>query len=95
MTITELMVGDWVKMFNSRSEYITDTQVTAVMLYMLEQDQSVMRLEPIQLTPEIFKKNGFKGEGYLFLDLDESSYLEYYPFEGRLRKIIQLMLHSK
>ena len=44
-------------------------------------------IAPIPLTTEILEKNGFKGEGYLILELDEFSYLEYYPFEGRLRKI--------
>ena len=45
------------------------------------------KIKPIPLTPEILEKNGFKGECYLILELDEFSYLEYYPFEGRLRKI--------
>ena len=44
-------------------------------------------LKPITLTSEILEKNGFKGNGYSFLELDDSSYLEYYYFEGRLRKI--------
>ena len=44
-------------------------------------------IKPITLTTEILEKNRFKGEGYLILELDKFSYLEYYPFEGRLRKI--------
>lgn len=41
----------------------------------------------VPLTTEILTKNYFIGEGYLIFYLDEFSYLEYYPFEGRLRKI--------
>lgn len=57
------MIGDWVKMYNGKDEYIADTQVNITMLEMLENDSKIMKLEPIPLTNAILKANGFKREG--------------------------------
>ncbi len=63
MQAKELMIGDWVKMYNGKGEYLDNTQVNMVMLDLLEQEQAVMRLEPLPLTDAILKANGFRREG--------------------------------
>lgn len=44
-------------------------------------------IAPIPLTPEILTKIGFEGRNYCYLKIDDFSYLEYYSFEHRLRRI--------
>ena len=60
MKAKELMIDDWVKMYNGKGEYLDNTQVNMVMLDLLEQEQSIMRLEPIPLTSELLERNGFE-----------------------------------
>lgn len=91
MKANELMIGDQVYLVK---DYFKDSfkikrkeilKIDALDLHRIS--DGLLEVEPIPLTVEILEKNGFKGEGYLILELDEFSYLEYYPFEGRLRKI--------
>lgn len=64
MKVEEIMLGDWVKMYNGKGEYIDDTRVDINTLYTICQEwQNVLRLEPIPLTPEILEKNGFSRNG--------------------------------
>ena len=80
MKATELMIGNWV--------YLPDMSTGKEYPARLDENfiYDAKYAEPIPLTPEILEKNGFKGDGYLFLEIDDFSYLEYYPFEHRLRK---------
>ena len=50
-------------------------------------------IAPIPLTTEILKKIGFKVDCFVYpiLELNEYSYIEYYPFEGRIRKICNVI----
>lgn len=64
LTASQLMIGDWVKMYNGKGEYLGNTQVNMVMLDLLEQEQSIMRLEPIPLTSELLERNGFERVQY-------------------------------
>ena len=84
MKATELMIGDWI-CYKDKLIKITkgiyDEKVYTNGSVILD-----FKLNPILLTVKILEKNEFTGEGYLILELDEFSYLEYYPFEGRLRK---------
>ena len=61
MKANELMIGDWVKMYNGKDEYLDDTRVDINVFYIICQDgQNVLRLEPIPITAEILERNGFK-----------------------------------
>lgn len=99
MKTTELMIGDWVigsigdrgrvVAIDDEDEY--KTHHGSVRIEYSEDyagnGEWADKISPIPLTAEILEKNGFKGEVYMTLDLDESSYLEFYGFEHRLRKI--------
>lgn len=95
MKANELSIGDWVKVLNYHvdgSSYAD--QVNGIMkkhgTYYLQFGDALSaeidRCEPIPLTPEILEKNGFKGEGYAILKLDDDSWMDYYYHEHRLRK---------
>ena len=92
MKATELMIGDIVYVTSDKTGRVcTVNRYNTGRSFVLVKDEHytyhLVNITPIPLTTEILEKNGFKGEGYLILELDEFSYLEYYPFEGRLRKI--------
>ena len=92
MKATELMIGDIVYITPDKTGRVcTVNRSNTGSSFVLVKDErythSLVNVTPIPLTTEILEKNGFKGEDYLILELDEFSYLEYYPFEGRLRKI--------
>lgn len=92
MKATELMIGDIVYITPDKTGRVcTVNRSNTGSSFVLVKDEhythSLVSITPIPLTTKILEKNGFKGEGYLILELDEFSYLEYYPFEGRLRKI--------
>ena len=42
--------------------------------------------ETIPVSKEILYANGWTGEGYITYHLEENMWLEYYPYESRLRK---------
>ena len=95
MKITDLMIGDFFS-FNGNKYKIEDIKKCGAIhieyypeggRVELNSDFILEDLNPIPLTYKILEKNGFSGEAYMTLDLDDSSYLEYYGFEGRLRKI--------
>ena len=90
MNIKDLMIGDWVL----QSELNVPVKVQSIMchydenIYFYHETReyisNVSKLEPIPLTEEILKKNGFIGYVYLWLDADYEKTLVYYPFEHRL-----------
>lgn len=100
MDITKLMIGDWVwcgsnygkvaEIFilhdsllitvnNRRNKYFEEVNP-------FEVTTGAEDIRPIPLTTEILEKNGFIGDGYGILNIDDNSYLEYYYHEHRLRK---------
>lgn len=95
MKASELSIGDWVKVLNYHwdgSPYIgqVDGIVKKHGTYYLQVggalSAEIDMCEPIPITPEILEKNGFSGEGYAILKLDDDSWLDYYYHEHRLRK---------
>jgi len=67
----DLAVGDWVKTVSSKKESYQRVKViysSMVAPYIIttgtEEKWFLSEIEPIPLTPEILKKNGFSGEGY-------------------------------
>ena len=95
MKASELSIGDWVKVLNyywDGSPYIG--QVNGIVnirgTYYLQFEDALSagidRCEPIPITPEILEKNGFSGEGYAILKLNDNSWMEYYYHDLRLRK---------
>lgn len=80
-----LMINDWL--------YCTDRQCNVqiigldnykkVTAFIVEINEifsvDADKLEPIRITDDIFHRNGFRGDGYLFLTLGEGHHLEYYP----------------
>ena len=107
MKVTELMIGDWVsyngkpvlvEALNKSNGYAIEKDMISIKL---TEDTCLGidadRLEPIPLTNEILKSNGFKRllnadgmetdhDTYLTYHLDEHSYLDYYGFEHRFRR---------
>ena len=88
----ELMIGDWV-MYNP-NVFIEDEYEPAKESYPIQitsGDDIDLAIEDcyssIPLTKEILEKNGFNGVGYVYLKIDEHSFLEYYFHEKRLRKV--------
>ena len=91
MKPNELMVGDWV-MYNP-NVFIEDEYEPTKECYPTRISNGAdidLAIEncytPIPLTGKILERNGFVGEGYAILKLDENSWLEYYYNEHRLRK---------
>lgn len=82
----KVMVGDWLLYKSDSPENAFPVRVTAAML----SDELVKwadRFEPIRLTDEVLLGNGFTdGNGYLYMKIDDNSYLEYYPHEHRLTR---------
>lgn len=94
MKANEITIGDW--FWVNDTDYPVPKQVDgiykkggayyAVLSEYLSAD--VDMIEPIPLTKEILKKNGFDTKSccYAFLDIDDDKWLEYYYHEHRLRK---------
>lgn len=61
MKAEELMIGDWVKLCNSKGEWIDNSKIDANLFSIALRDgeDGVIHFEPIELTPEILEKNGF------------------------------------
>lgn len=91
----ELSIGDWVNVLNyhwdgrpytGQVNGITKKHGTYYLQFGSGLSAEIDRCEPIPITKEILEKNGFKGDGYAILILDEQTYLDYYYYEHRLRK---------
>lgn len=86
------MIGDWVK-FRCFDDSIIIGQIVEIHDEIVYLKSTLGRhwanlkdIEPIPLTPEILEKNGFVGEGYQILTLDDGHWLEYYHHEHRLTR---------
>lgn len=100
MKAKELMIGDWVMVYREGvadcGQYFEwqevghviglGDKIITVQYSDEEETETEEDVKPIQITPEILEKNGFKGEMYAFLDISPSLYLEYYYHEHRLRE---------
>lgn len=87
MKASELMIGDWA--MSTHPAVPRPIKVTEIGGGNVGYKYGVIQLwfiEPIPITPEILEKNGFSGEGYAILKLDDDSWMEYYYHEHRLRK---------
>ena len=88
MNRKELMLDDLVQICNETAKVVEVSSIVAVEFtnggYDVFEEKDVI---PIDITNETLKNFGFYGEGYLYYDIDEHTYLEYYPHEHRLRKI--------
>jgi len=89
------MLNDWVH-YPDRKCNVQITGIPSykkVLIFILENNEVVEvnpeKLEPISLTDDILRRNGFKGDGYMYLSLGEGHHLEYYPYEHRLTRIWQ------
>ena len=94
MKANELMIGDWVMHNDAHKKVMVIWYKNNVSLdnpfvdwgSIYSDKFPIEEVLPIPLTPEILEKNGFKGDGYAIFTIDESSWLEYYYHEHRLRK---------
>ena len=87
MKVSELSIGDWV--MSTHPAVPRPIRVKEIYDRNVGYKNGVLHMsfiEPIPLTPEILEKNGFSGEGYAFLKLDDDSWMDYYYHEHRLRK---------
>lgn len=84
--IKELSVGNWVK-FPHGIDKIDELCMWAnYAAPATNRPVHVLRLEPIEITPEILEKNGWKFEnGYSDTVDSIGRMIEYYHFEGILR----------
>lgn len=88
----DLMIGDWI-MFPNSIEKIQEVAYVEGKGYCASFAASatlfpipIDKLEPIPLTKEILENNGFVGDGYAHLFIDDTTHLQYYYHEHRLRK---------
>lgn len=58
MKAEELQIGDWVKLCNKKGEWLDNSQVDLNLLN--RQAEDIVVFEPIPITHEILKENGFK-----------------------------------
>ena len=86
MEAKELMQLDWVCLENDPTPRQVDFIRTGEVGLYWNKIVTPPYIKPIPITPEILEKNGFKGDGYAILILDEQTYLDYYYYEHRLRK---------
>ena len=86
MKAKELMTGDWVCLEDDPKPRQVDFIRTGEVGLYWNKIVTPPYIKPIPITPEILEKNGFKGDGYAILILDEQTYLDYYYYEHRLRK---------
>lgn len=77
MKQTELMIGDWVQDRTDQSYLRIDSHWA---LY------NAKEFEPIPITPDILKANGFEIDMYSRLNLQDGKWLEYYHHKHRLRE---------
>lgn len=88
----DLMIGDWVLVDNYpkkvTSIIVTDDGVEQIYTFgkTCQVGTISFYIQPIPLTAEILEKNGFVGDGYANLFIDDTTYLQYYYNEHRLRK---------
>lgn len=103
MKANELMVGDyiWYSKANEYATKVIDIRCYgseyAITCERAEKDPlrekapkdsfNVQILHPIPITEELLEKNGFTVNGYAIMTIDEHTWLEYYFFEHRLRRI--------
>jgi len=96
MTEKELMLGDWVRRrytTTSGREVINDFQITAIekmtgSYYVWSEkgrECQPEQLEPIPITAEILRKNGWKWDGLYATRIEDNALIEYYKYEGILR----------
>ena len=98
LKISDLSVGDWVKVRLNKCDYDDPETLDAKVLWIegnsVGYDNSgivmsafVEDLYPIPITAEILEKSGWSTDGmYAFLRIDEHRHLEYYYHEHKLRK---------
>ena len=92
LKISDLSVGDWVRVINQFNAQIDGYHSGSGSLSLKTRQGNLVhyRLEdirPIPITAEILEKNGWSADGmYAFLCIDEHRHLEYYYHEHRLRK---------
>lgn len=93
MKTNDLMIGNWVsyKGTNEANNHFKVAEILSDKIVIIAEGRrwyaEPKYCEPIPLTAEILEKNGFEGRNYCYLKIDDFSYLEYYSFEHRLRKI--------
>ena len=84
MKAEDLMVGDWVILYDRprKVEIVYDNG--RVQVGCIEEDCTV--LEPISLTPEILLKNGFENDFYKYVSVSDyySIRVEGYSLKGRV-----------
>jgi hypothetical protein len=92
LTSRDLMVGDWLMSFGAPHKVVgirTDMLEPHIKTDMSDtwyEEGIENLLEPIPLTPEILKKNGFSCDGYAILRLEDNSELLYYFHEYKLTR---------
>lgn len=86
MKAKELMQFDWVCLEDDPTPRQVDFIRTGEVGLYWNKIVTPPHIKPIPITPEILEKNGFKGDGYAILILDEQTYLDYYYYEHRLQK---------
>lgn len=102
----DLMIGDWVQvpsLIDNVEHYDAWCKVKQLRDCDLDvvgfKELKYSEIMSIPLTPEILEKNGFIGEGYQILTLDDGHWLEYYNHEHRLTRfwegIDEWQNHSK
>lgn len=74
MKAKEVMINDWVKLKNQKGEWIDNSQVGSGIMACALDETEFLVLEPIPLTEEILKLNGF-----IFKE-DENEWWHYNPF---------------
>ena len=82
----DLMIGDWVKIQTCEDDEPMYSQVEQLWECEIDADfqTDYENIHPIELTKEILYKNGFDGDGCLWINVGNEKTLEYYPFEHRL-----------
>ena len=96
MDVKELIIGGYYSLFQGNKDgsdcivKVTSVNKYEVGIEGCEEYDTCMPniLFPIDITREMLEKNGFTcDDAYAIVKLDEHSFLEYYYFENRLRKI--------
>jgi len=87
MKLENLMVGDWVNVYDIPKQIEGIRKFwngDEVVYYDGDNGNFIENVTPIPLTSEILEKNGFEGVVYLWINVGDEKVLEYYPFEHRL-----------
>ena len=90
MKCSDLQIGDYVR-FKRTKETVWVFEIDGDRNvinnepdgYCSEKNIDIDDVEPIPLTPEILRKNGFQVDGYAILNLQDGKWLEYYFHEHR------------